>query len=60
MSCSHVTPRWVQAVRQLGLEGVLVLEALPNTPAYDAGLRSTYRCATCTPDSTSESPSRVR
>jgi S1-C subfamily serine protease len=34
-----------QAVRQLGLEGVLVLEALPNTPAYDAGLRSTYRDA---------------
>lgn len=32
-----------QAVRQLGLEGVLVLEALPGTPAYDAGIRSTYR-----------------
>jgi S1-C subfamily serine protease len=44
----HVALRWVQAVRQLGLEGVLVLEALPNTPAYDAGIRSTYRCIACT------------
>lgn len=33
-----------QAVQQLGLEGgVLVLEALPGTPAADAGIRSTYR-----------------
>ena len=49
--CEHVALRCVQAVRQLGLEGVLVLEALPNTPAYDAGLRSTYRCAACALDS---------
>ena len=34
---------WMQAVRQLGLEGVLVLEAIPETPAYKAGIRSTYR-----------------
>jgi S1-C subfamily serine protease len=33
-----------QTVRQIGLEGVLVLEVPPGTPAAKAGLRGTYRC----------------
>ena len=32
-----------QTVRQIGLEGVLILEVPSNAPAYKAGLRGTYR-----------------
>ena len=32
-----------QTVRQLSIEGVLILEVPPNTPAAKAGLRGTYR-----------------
>ena len=32
-----------QTVRQLGLEGVLVLEVPPSSPAGKAGLKGTFR-----------------
>lgn len=32
-----------QTVRQIGLEGVLILEVPSNAPAFKAGLRGTYR-----------------
>ena len=43
MSTADVTFAKRQAAQQLGVQGVLVLEAMPSTPAYDAGIRSTYR-----------------
>jgi S1-C subfamily serine protease len=32
-----------QTVRQIGVEGVLILEVPSGAPAYKAGLRGTYR-----------------
>ena len=36
-----------QTLRQLQLEGVLVLEVPQGTPAAKAGLQGTYRCDCC-------------
>lgn len=36
-----------QTLRQLGLDGVLVLEVPQGTPAAKAGIQGTYRCVPC-------------
>lgn len=43
VSIEFVAP--LQTVRQIGVEGVLILEVPAGGPAANAGLKGTFRCA---------------